>query len=179
MLHAEPKSGPCKHRARAWNHNSLLKSGHFIATSRTGCSSITKRFLRNKRRTGFVKGVRGSNISTLSASLRRHHGQLRTCCPSPSTFGALEMEQNLCRRGRALLERHAPECAAEDSTQAPHNLPRRQARSGAEVGRLEAAAMANGCDEAGGRVSLSEYPGYRLRLGVHLYSKRKVTQPSL
>ena len=45
--------------------------------------------------------VRGSNISTLSASLRRHHGQLRICCPSPSTFGALEMEQNLCRRGRA------------------------------------------------------------------------------
>ena len=71
--------------------------------------------------------------------------------------------------GDELLERHAPECAAEDSTQAPHNLPRRQARSGAEVGRLEAAAMANGCDEAGGRVSLSEYPGYRLRLGVHLY----------
>ena len=100
-VHAEPKSGPCKHRARAWNHNSLLKSGHFIATSRTGCSSITKRFLRNKRRTGFVKGVRGSNISTLSASLRRQYGQLRTCCPSPSTFGALEMEQNLCRRGRA------------------------------------------------------------------------------
>ena len=71
--------------------------------------------------------------------------------------------------GDELLERHAPECAAEDSTQAPHNLPRRQARSGAEVGRLEAAAMANGCDEAGGRVSLSEYPGYRLRLGVHLF----------
>ena len=46
--------------------------------------------------------------------------------------------------GDELLERHAPECAAEDSTQAPHNLPRRQARSGAEVGRLEAAAMATG-----------------------------------
>ena len=75
--------------------------------------------------------------------------------------------------GDELLERHAPECAAEDSTQAPHNLPRRQARSGAEVGRLEAAAMANGCDEAGGRVSLSEYPGYRLRLGVHLYGRAR------
>ena len=33
MLHAEPKSGPCKHRACAWNHNSHMKSGHFIATS--------------------------------------------------------------------------------------------------------------------------------------------------
>ena len=75
--------------------------------------------------------------------------------------------------GDELLERHAPECAAKDSTQAPHNLPRRQARSGAEVGRLEAAAMANGCDEAGGRVSLSEYPGYRLRLGVHLYESEE------
>ena len=144
MLHAEPKSGPCKHRARAWNHNSHLKSGHFIATSRTGCSSITKRFLRNKRRTGFVKGVRGSNISTLSASLRRQYGQLRTCCPSPSTFGALEMEQNLCRRGRA-ARKTRPRVCCEDSTQA-HAQPAssagskrrrsRQARSGSHGQRV-------------------------------------------
>ena len=75
--------------------------------------------------------------------------------------------------GDELLERHAPECAAEDSTQAPHNLPRRQARSGAEVGRLEAAAMANGCDEAGLReieflCQSTQGTGYDCTLGVHL-----------
>ena len=118
--------------------------------------------LRNKRRTGFVKGVRGSNISTLSASLRRQYGQLRTCCPSPSTFGALEMEQNLCRRGRAARKTRPRVCCRGYHASAAQPASPCAVADAAEVGRLNAAAMANGCDEAGDRVSLSEYPGVPL-----------------